>query len=80
MLSRAVRAELANEGIAVSVVDPFVTATEFHDTLRAGQRPGARRGLEPQPAELVADAIAHLIATGEEEAILVPDQLLRNQA
>jgi short-subunit dehydrogenase len=80
LLSRAVRAELANEGIAVSVVYPFVTATEFHDTLRAGRRPGARPGLEPQPPELVADAIAHLIATGEEEAILVPGQLLRNRA
>ena len=80
MLSRVARAELANEGIAVSVVYPFVTATEFHDTLRAGKGPGGRPGLEPQPPELVADAIAHLIATGEEEAILVPDELRRNPA
>jgi NADP-dependent 3-hydroxy acid dehydrogenase YdfG len=83
MLSRAVRAELADQGITVSVVYPFVTATEFHDTLRAGKRPAGRPGrpgLEPQPPELVADAIAHLIATGEEEAILVPDQLRRSPA
>jgi NAD(P)-dependent dehydrogenase (short-subunit alcohol dehydrogenase family) len=80
MLSRVARAELADQGIAVSVVYPFVTATEFHDTLRAGKGPGGRPGLEPQPPELVADAIAHLIATGEEEAILVPDELRRNQA
>jgi NAD(P)-dependent dehydrogenase (short-subunit alcohol dehydrogenase family) len=80
MLSRVARAELADQGITVSVVYPFVTATEFHDTLRAGKGPGGRPGLEPQPPELVADAIAHLIATGEEEAILVPDQLRRNPA
>jgi short-subunit dehydrogenase len=80
MLSRVARAELADQGIAVSVVYPFVTATEFHDTLRAGKGPGGRPGLEPQPPELVADAIAHLIATGEEEAILVPDELRRNPA
>jgi NADP-dependent 3-hydroxy acid dehydrogenase YdfG len=80
MLSRVARAELADQGVAVSLVYPFVTATEFHDTLRAGKGPGGRPGLEPQPPELVADAIAHLIATGEEEAILVPDQLRRTQA
>jgi NADP-dependent 3-hydroxy acid dehydrogenase YdfG len=80
MLSRVARAELADQGIAVSVVYPFVTATEFHDTLRAGKGPGGRPGLEPQPPQLVADAIAHLIATGEEEAILVPDELRRNPA
>src|SRR5579875_3865172 len=42
MLSRTARAELAEEGIAVSVVYPFVTATEFHQTLRAGQGPSGR--------------------------------------
>jgi NADP-dependent 3-hydroxy acid dehydrogenase YdfG len=75
LLSRTARAELADDGIAVSVVYPFVTETEFHDTLRAGEGPRGRPGLEPQPPELVADAIAHLIATGEEEAILVPERL-----
>jgi short-subunit dehydrogenase len=80
MLSRTARAELAEDGIAVSVVYPFVTATEFHDTLRAGRGPSGRPGLEPHPPELVADAIAHLIATGKEEAILVPEQLRRSPA
>ena len=80
MLSRIARAELAGEGIAVSIVYPFVTATEFHDALRAGEGPGGRPGLEPQPPELVADAIAHLIASGEEEAVLVPEQLRRGGA
>jgi NADP-dependent 3-hydroxy acid dehydrogenase YdfG len=80
MLSRTARAELAEDGIAVSIVYPFVTATEFHETLRAGEGPSGRLGLEPHPPELVADAIVHLIVTGEEEAILVPEQLRRNPA
>jgi NADP-dependent 3-hydroxy acid dehydrogenase YdfG len=80
MLSRTARAELAEDGIAVSIVYPFVTATEFHETLRAGEGPSGRLGLEPHPPELVADAVAHLIVTGEEEAILVPEQLRRNPA
>jgi NADP-dependent 3-hydroxy acid dehydrogenase YdfG len=76
LLSRIARAELAGEDIAVSIVYPFVTATEFHDTLRAGE--GAPRGLEPHSPDLVADAIARLIASGEEEAILVPEGLRRS--
>jgi NAD(P)-dependent dehydrogenase (short-subunit alcohol dehydrogenase family) len=75
MLSRIARAELEGEDIAVSVVYPFVTASEFHDTLRAGEGPRGRPGLEPHPPELVADAIARLIVSGEEEAVLVPEQL-----
>jgi NADP-dependent 3-hydroxy acid dehydrogenase YdfG len=80
MLSRTARAELAEDGIAVSIVYPFVTATEFHETLRAGEGPSGRFAFEPHPPELVADAIAHLIVTGEEEVILVPEQLRRNPA
>lgn len=80
MLSRVARAELADDDIVVSVVYPFVTTTEFHDTLRAGEGPRGRPGLEAQPPERVADAIAHLIASGEEEAILVPEHLRRRPA
>ena len=80
MLSRITRAELAGEGIAVSIVYPFLTATEFHDALRAGEGPRERPGLKPHPPELVADAIAQLIASGEEEAVLVPEQLRRSSA
>ena len=78
MLSRTARAELSVEAISVSIVYPFVTATEFHDTLRAGD--GPQRGLEPHPPELVADAIARVIASGDEEAVLVPEQLRRRPA
>jgi short-subunit dehydrogenase len=80
MLSRTARAELAEDGIAVSIVYPFVTATEFHQTLGAGKGPSGRLGFEPHSPGLVADAIARLIATGEEEAILVPEQLRRKPA
>jgi short-subunit dehydrogenase len=74
MMSKVAREELAGDGIAVSTVYPFVTATEFLQTLRAGQGM-ARTGLEPQTAEHVADAILELIRTGEAESILVPDSL-----
>ncbi|HYY18500.1 MAG TPA: SDR family oxidoreductase [Streptosporangiaceae bacterium] len=75
MLSAGARAELAGDGIVVSTVYPFITATEFHDQLRAGSGPPRRPGLEPQPPEEVAEAIADLIATGAEHAVLVPEPL-----
>jgi NADP-dependent 3-hydroxy acid dehydrogenase YdfG len=75
MLSAGARAELAGDGIVVSTVYPFITATEFHDQLRAGSGPPRRPGLEPQPPEKVAEAIADLIATGAEHAVLVPEPL-----
>jgi NADP-dependent 3-hydroxy acid dehydrogenase YdfG len=74
VLSRTARAELADEKIIVSTVYPFVTATEFHSTLRAGAGPGRRPGFEPHPPELVAEAIIDLVRTGEEEAILIPER------
>ena len=78
MLSRTARAELADDGIVVSTVYPFVTATEFHDTLRAGAISSAGRRFEPDTAEHVADAILDLVRTGDEEAVLVPSHLRGN--
>jgi NAD(P)-dependent dehydrogenase (short-subunit alcohol dehydrogenase family) len=75
MMSRTARAELAADGIAVSTVYPFVTATEFHDALRAGRRPERRPGLEPHAPEVVAEAIVGLVRSGDEESILVPERL-----
>jgi NAD(P)-dependent dehydrogenase (short-subunit alcohol dehydrogenase family) len=77
MLSRAARAEWADDGIAVSTVYPFVTATEFHDKLRAGSMSRAGSELVPDSPERVADVILELIRTGNEEAVLVPEQLRR---
>jgi short-subunit dehydrogenase len=75
MLSRTARAELADDNIVVSTIYPFVTATEFHGSLRAGAISSAGRRFEPDTAERVADAILELIRTGDEEAVLVPPHL-----
>lgn len=72
MLSNAARTELADDGIVVSTVYPFVTATEFHDKLRAGS---LKPGFEPDPPEKVAAAILELIRSGEPEAVLLPEGL-----
>ncbi len=77
-LSAVARAELAGAGITVSTMYPFITATEFLDSLRAGHESAA--GLEhshaprPQAPEQAAEAILSLIATGAEQADLVPEQ------
>jgi NAD(P)-dependent dehydrogenase (short-subunit alcohol dehydrogenase family) len=75
MLSAGARAELADDGIVVSTVYPFVTATEFHDQLRAGSGPPRSPGLEPHPPGEVAKAILDLVITGAEHAVLVPERL-----
>lgn len=76
MLSAVARAELADQGIAVSTMLPFVTATEFNDALKAGSE--AARA-EPAAAlahtpERVADRILDLIRSGDERADLVPQR------
>jgi short-subunit dehydrogenase len=67
-LSAVARSEWAGLGIVVSTVYPGITATEFHDVLRAGRlRPGLPAG---DPPERVADAILELVETGAEERVL----------
>jgi len=78
MLSSVARLELASAGIAVSTVYPFITATEFHRSLRAGGLPATASSeevppeLRPQPPETVAEVILELIRSGAEQADLVP--------
>jgi short-subunit dehydrogenase len=73
MLSDVARAELADDGIVVSNVLPFVTTTEFHDTLRAGAMPAGRKlPFEPDPPEKVAEVILGLIESGEREVSMFP--------
>jgi NADP-dependent 3-hydroxy acid dehydrogenase YdfG len=72
MLSQVGRTEFAPAGIAVSVVYPSMTATEFHQHLRAGHLVAGGRAITPDPPELVAQAIAMAITTGEPH-ILVAD-------
>ena len=67
-LSAVARLELADDGIVVSTVYPRITATEFHDVLRAGAlRAGAPSGTPP---EEVAEVILGLVRSGEEQAVL----------
>ena len=79
MLSSVARVELADAGIAVSTMYPFVTATEFVDSVKAGR--DAAKDLESgtnaarQKPEQVAEKILDLIRTGAERADLVPERL-----
>ncbi|GAA5187674.1 hypothetical protein GCM10023322_36490 [Rugosimonospora acidiphila] len=69
MLSQVARAEFAADNIAVSLVYPSVTATEFHTVLRAGAYAGGGR-FAPHSAEQVAEAILRAVQTGEPEVVL----------
>ncbi|GAB4085380.1 SDR family oxidoreductase [Myceligenerans cantabricum] len=77
-LSAVARADLAGAGITVSTVYPFITATEFLDSVRAGHESAAQlesdHGPRPQSPEQVAETILELIRTGAERADLVPEQ------
>lgn len=72
MLSQVARIEMAGAGVAVSVVYPSVTATEFHERLRAGRLLRGARGIPADPPELAAEAIVFAIRTGEPH-VLVAD-------
>lgn len=72
MLSQVGRLELADAGVMVSVVYPSVTATEFHERLRAGHLLSGGRRIPPDPPELVGEAIAFAIRSGEAH-VLVAD-------
>src|SRR5271165_598519 len=71
MLSQVARLELADAGVTVSLVYPSVTATEFHQHLRAGHILAGARTIPPDPPELVGRAIVLAIRTGEAH-VLVP--------
>jgi len=80
MLSSVARLELADAGIVVSTVYPFITATEFHRSLRAGGLQATAPPeevppeLRPQRPEQVAEVILELIRSGAERADLVPER------
>jgi len=70
-LSATARAEWAAEGISVSLVQPPVTATEFHQSLRAGSMRGSSH-MVPVPAEVVAEAVLEAVRTGAAEIVVPP--------
>lgn len=77
-LSAVARVELADAGITVSTVYPFVTSTEFSTSLRGDKESAANlessHAPQPQPPELVAETILDLVRTGAAQADLVPVQ------
>jgi short-subunit dehydrogenase len=65
MLSEVLRQELASDGIAVSLLLPSITATEFGDgmfTLGASPRPG----MVAHSPDYVAGVVLRLLRTGED--------------
>ena len=67
MLSQVARQEFAAAGVAVSLVYPGITQSEFHSSLRAGQILGAAVGRASVPAEVVAGVILGAVRSGEAE-------------
>jgi NADP-dependent 3-hydroxy acid dehydrogenase YdfG len=78
MISKVARLELADAGITVSLIHPFMTATEFYGSVSSGlttaqeQESGAVS--IAHPPSLVAQMIVNLIGTGDEEVDLVPQE------
>ena len=75
MLSQVARAELAADGIVVSLVYPYITETDFHSSSRAASPANDRiRASMPRghSAEFVAEHILRSIETGEAEIVLSP--------
>lgn len=76
MLSSVARLELASSGIAVSLMHPFVTTTEFYGAVKSGTETAKAQEADmvsfAHKPELVADMILDLIRTGEAQADLVP--------
>ena len=65
MLTAVARAELAPDGIAVSLVVPSITATEFAGgRFKSGQVP--RPGMVAHSPEYVGRVILRALRTGEE--------------
>jgi short-subunit dehydrogenase len=78
MLSSIARAELASKNIAVSTVYPFITNSEFIDSIKAGKESAkvleAGTNMAKHDPGQVAAKILELIKTGAERADTVPLQ------
>lgn len=70
MLSAVARAEWAADGIVVSNVYPTLTATDFHDNLRAGGLGHVAPKFPADTAESVAEAICETIENGDADRVL----------
>lgn len=78
MLSSVARLELADAGIAVSIMHPSITATEFYGSVKSGLESAkaqeAGTASMAQPPALVAKMILGLIESGDAQADLVPKE------
>lgn len=76
MLSSVARQELADTGITVSVVYPFITASEFYQSVKAGQdaatEQSAASAAFAHAPERVAGKILAMAESGEAQGDLVP--------
>lgn len=75
-LSGVARLELADAGITISVVYPFMTASEFYQSVKSGQDVAEEQaqqsaGFAHSP-ERVAEKILAMIESGEAQGDLVP--------
>jgi len=71
-LTAVARAELAPEGITVSLIHPYLTESEFNKALLGGE-PILAPAVGPQhSAEYVASSIMDLIRSGDEVTVLRP--------
>ena len=77
-LSDVARVELAEAGISVSTIYPFITDTEFYEAVKDGQDAAKadirNAGSAAHPPERVAEKILGLIRTGERQDDLVPKE------
>ena len=71
MLTSVLRKEVAADGIAVSLVVPFITATEFGGGRFQPGTPGPG-GMIPHSAEYVGRVILRALQTGEERVDIQP--------
>lgn len=76
MLSDVARLELADAGITVSTVYPFVTASEFYQSVKSGQEVATEQSAAfaafAHTPERVAETILTVITRGEAQVDLVP--------
>lgn len=76
MLSGVARLELAEAGITVSTVYPFMTATEFYQSVKAGQKAATEQSAAfaafAHVPERVAEKILAMVESGEAQGDLVP--------
>ena len=71
-LTAVARAELAPEGITVSLIHPYLTESEFNQALLGGDPILAPAEAPQHTAEYVATKLIDLIRSGDEVNVLLP--------